>query len=177
MYSKNSSAWLQTLNYERDSSTEGRLINRGAQQGDPLGGLLFMASISQLIRRLKTTQESVVKFYLDDGTYMAPFNSMQEILNTLRSEETFAKHGVSLADKKTRIIMAERADTRDAIKDRQSYASKNNIPIENIILHHANIQVTRGESGRGNYGLEILGTHVGSIEYVSKKLIQQGAYH
>ena len=175
MYGTTSAAWLPKMSENPSREIPGRKVSKGFMQGDPLAVLMFCSSIAPLVRTLQNEgTNTMVKFYIDDGNYMADHNDMIKILKILQSKETEDKYGLILAIEKTRIVMAERTNTETAIKDRDRYSRENKIPIENIRLHPENTRVCRepGEERKRMeaYGAEVLGTPIGSKEFVTEHI-------
>ena len=72
---------------------------RGVQQGDPLGPVLFSLGISPITKALSQASLPLSLWYLDDGLILAPNSRIKDIIPTL--QQSFAQFGLSMNTKKT----------------------------------------------------------------------------
>ena len=161
IYGAESQLWLSiTDSYTSIVSSE------GAQQGDPLGPLFFAIATIPLLNQLRLTlDQGSVNAYLDDITQLAGFDSQCRAISLLKS--LAPRYGLSINFKKFKILMARCGNKTEADRRRCTYTTLcQGISQSNILSHPLDDPSSSDET----YGLEILGTPVGSQAFVTKYL-------
>jgi hypothetical protein len=140
------------------------LSAEGAQQGDPLGPLLFALAVMPLLKDLDHELHGIVRAYLDDTTLLGQFVFQTNSLTLLSNE--CQKYGLSVNFKKFHILMGSRPTLANALADQLSYSLLcPGIPMTNIKIHPDNLP-----SSSSSYGFVVLGTPVGTDEFVTDYL-------
>jgi hypothetical protein len=124
----------------------------GAQQGDPLGPLLFVIATLPLFQELQSILLSGhLRAYIDDLSQLAPFEQQIGAIQHLISSAP--SYGLTLNFKKFHILMASCPSDSEAQARRNTYVSLcPGVMFSNIILHPNN-----GLTNPTEYGLTLLG--------------------
>jgi hypothetical protein len=163
IYGDTPSLWFNLQsNYSSISSSQ------GAQQGDPLGPFLFAIAVFPLLEELqRQLPDGFIQAYIDDITQLAPFHSQCRALQSLC--QLAPQYGLSLNFRKFKILLGRCGSKELAAERRRVYQQLcPGILPANIVTHPDDDQSFPDHA----YGLEILGTPVGSAAYVQNHLHQ-----
>ena len=147
-------------NYSSISSSQ------GAQQGDPLGPLLFaLATIPWLEDLQRQLHDGFVQAYIDDITQLASFEAQCRAIQSLRT--LAPKYGLAINFRKFKILQGRCGSAELAATRRQHYQQLcPGILDSNIVTNPEDDQSYPADA----YGLEILGSPVGSPAFVRNYL-------
>jgi hypothetical protein len=161
IYDASPNLWFKSPPTPNQPPTVSSILSaEGAQQGDPLGPLLFALAVMPLLKDLDRALGGIVRAYLDDTTLLGQFVFQTNSLTLLSNE--CQKYGLSVNYKKFHILMGSRPTLEDALADQQAYALLcPGIPTTNIKIHPDNLP-----SSSSLYGFVVLGTPVGTDEFV-----------
>jgi hypothetical protein len=145
-----------------DNSYSFILSSEGAQQGDPLGPLFFAVAIIPLLEELQSQlHNGYINAYIDDLTQLAKFENQCQAIVKLK--ELAPQYGLKINFSKFKILMTKCGSVQEANHRCSTYTEicPGIIP-SNIILHPDDDPDSLPEA----YGLEILGSPVGSDAFV-----------
>jgi len=159
----------------------------GVQQGDALGTMAFCITIQPLLRSLKEHLENMfpdrlylILFYVDDGNIVAESDIMQEAIRFIKQHGQ--QYGYQLNTRKGTYLMGKKGCT-ESIMLKNSLINQLGISAMTIKIHPDDLQEyyqlqnleadqiqLRYKEDVQNYGVEILGSFVGTDEFIKHKL-------
>jgi hypothetical protein len=114
----------------------------GFHQGDVLANWCYIISIQPLLLEIKEMliknhpkECCVIKFYVDDGYFVAPFKAMQDIIQILDSSNTANKYGFKLNKLKGCYLMGKTNSSELSNKQFNILVEQHGLNPE-IIQHH-----------------------------------------
>ena len=134
----------------------------GVQQGDVLATLLFSLAINPLLKRLKEVLgNDFAKWFVDDGNLATNFDRMIQVLELLI--QIGPSYGYTLNLKKC-VYLLDRCDTNEEAIRRKNIIINLGFDPNNIRIHSDNggLEI--------DYGVKILGSFIGSKQYIQKGL-------
>lgn len=169
MYLDDSNGWY----YGLASGIEAIKSAEGYHQGDTMAGWGFLMTLNPLLKSLEEKIKDAFgerehwmgKYYVDNLTFSASWPVMQVILSHIELEGK--KYGFTFSKSKGDIIVPEQRSSQQAQLFKQKYASLGFSP-EIIKLHPAN--TTNDVEAKMNYGLKLLGSFVGTEEFIQHQL-------
>ena len=178
LYGSASNTWF----HGRENGIEGIHCEEGSQQGCNLGNLLCGMAYTPLSRGLSKllkddqAEGAFSKFFVDDGTMVAPFDSMIKVLDFIRQQGP--KVGYTINVQKSSYMIG-RCEAAEAMR-RRDLLIQYGLKEENILIHPDNFSNGQPDVDkrftREKFGAKILGSYVGSPEFIEsnldKKLLQ-----
>ena len=169
-YGTTTNLWYTFLD-DLDNSYYCSHINseEGAQQGDSFGPFLFsMGAHPLFIEADRIAGAGFCKALLDDGTVIAPHDDCIKVLKLFIEEGP--KYGFHLNPSKTKILLGICSNNQEAAERSASFNALLNIPqaqlSSNIMIHPDNADDKSDPEARRSYGTRVLGTPVGSDEFI-----------
>jgi hypothetical protein len=159
----------------------------GVQQGDALGTMSFCITLQPLLQSLKEHLDTIfpnrqfyILFYVDDGNIVAESDILYETIKYL--EQHGQKYGYQLNTRKGTYLMCKKGH-QESNTVKNKLINQLNISAETIRIHpddlqeYCQLQDMEAEQlqllyklDKQNYGVEILGSFVGSDEFIKHKL-------
>ena len=170
MYLEESTAWYHGL----PDNIKPVFCRNGYHQGDVLASWLYVMTIQPLLVHIKATIQSkfpdewfLVKFYVDDGNFIAPSKIMREIIKILQnSYETF---GYKLKSNKGCYLLGKCEDNQRA-ETRKTLLVNLGLDPSIIKIHPDNVPAAQKEEAEQTYGVKLLGAHIGTDAYIKTSL-------
>jgi hypothetical protein len=151
----------------------------GFHQGDVLANWCYIMSIQPLLveiqdmLRVKHPNEyHLIKFYVDDGYFVASFDAMQDIIQILDSENTVTKYGFIINKKKGGYLMGKCNSNQESQRQRKILTEQYGLDPGIIKINPVDIQCSSSENPRSTYGTKVLGSFIGDDEYITSQLLQ-----
>jgi len=168
MYLEESQQWYFGLPDNIKSIT----CKNGYHQGDVLATWAYIMTIQPLLVNIQTYLERnfpndihLVKFYVDDGTFVAPHHVMVEIIKLLMRPDVYNTYGYRLKLNKGCILLGKCENSATALTQKQYYEDLGFSP-DIVKIHPENDE--ENEFNIENYGAIVLGVPIGSDDYVRK---------
>ena len=170
LYGSQSTTWF----HGNDEGIKDIQCKEGSQQGCNLGNFLcgmaflpFINGISSIIQRAQV-DASFVKFFVDDGNIFSPFEIMLDILGYMRSEGPKFGYHMNLAKC---VYLLGRCDSFETAMSKKRHLMSHGLLSENIHIHPDNYLGV--EQFDEKYGVKVLGSYIGSPEFIKNKLEQK----
>ena len=142
--------------------------SEGFQQGDPASTLLYCLAIHNFLHGLQTYLLSLGPclplFFVDDGTIIGPHEIVVAAISYIN--EHGPRVGYRLNTSKGRLLLGQCASSTDALQHRQSYLDLGFLSSV-LLLHPSN---TNDPNAATSYGFKLLGSYVGSDEFILNSL-------
>jgi hypothetical protein len=171
MYAQDSECWFNMNNKIKVIQCK-----NGFHQGDVLGNWAYTMTIHPMLNELalhikQTFPDSkpLINFYVDDGTFAAEYEIINEILIFLQREDIFQKYGYKLNPNKCSLLLGSCGDP-ELLKTRLEELTKT-IPPDNIKTHPDDVTDDQ-ISAQVKYGIKLLGSFIGSDEFIKEQLIK-----
>jgi hypothetical protein len=163
IYGGKSNGWFFGLS-EDEKSVRSIDSVEGFHQGDVLGGWLYAMSIHPFIKEIDSIfkEDGLVKFYIDDGNIGGSFGKMCEAIALIKQEGP--KFGYYLNMKKGSYTLGKCRSTDEAIQRKATLVS---LGLAEEIIH---IHPDNDPNTKDRYGLPVLGSFVGSAEFIAEQL-------
>ena len=178
LYGSQSNTWFHGM----EEGIQGIRCEEGSQQGCNLGNLLcgmaflpFILEIAAIILR-GGAPSSFTKFFVDDGNVFCPFEVMLSVLDYILDEGS--KFGYRMNLGKSVYLMGYCGSFQTAL-DRKRRLIFRGLSAENIHVHPRDYQENAEfddvdvSDAVENYGAKVLGSFIGSPEYITRKLDQK----
>lgn len=155
--------WYNMLTQIREVLSE-----EGGMQGDSLMPFFFALGYSQLLSDMKLhIPNGILKAYLDDTAWRGPSDECLSVLQFIMREGS--QYGIELQEVKTKVLIGRKESAQVAKEVRERYKELLGVGAV-VLIHPDNLQQQERRSEM--YGIQILGTPVGSLEFVHKWLQQ-----
>jgi hypothetical protein len=163
-----------TAHFFEDSGNIRPISSRvGFHQGDVLATWLYIMSIQPMLKRIidhverEFGREEVVhvKFYVDDGNFMAPHHIMLSIISLL--ENAYDEFGYRLKKNKGSYLLGRCGSAEEANARAQGLIERGFSP-EIIKIHPENCEDK--DAAKVKYGTKMLGAFLGTDEYIQANL-------
>jgi hypothetical protein len=163
-----------TAHFFEDSGNIRPISSRvGFHQGDVLATWLYIMSIQPMLKRIidhverEFGREEVVhvKFYVDDGNFMAPHHIMLSIISLL--ENAYDEFGYRLKKNKGSYLLGRCGSAEEANARAQGLVERGFSP-EIIKIHPENCEDK--DAAKVKYGTKMLGAFLGTDEYIQANL-------
>jgi hypothetical protein len=172
MYLHESKAWY----YGLPDKIQSMVCKNGFHQGDVLATWLYLMTIHPLLLRInqhvKTTfgEDSIahIKFFIDDGNFMAPHEIMKSIIKLL--QDSHHEFGYKLKMDKGCYLLGKCTTNEEAADRVRTLVDTIGFSPEIIKVHPDNCAVADQEVARRSYGTKMLGTYIGTDEYIKFNL-------
>ena len=168
MYLQESQQWFFGL----PDSIKPVICKNGYHQGDVLASWLYIMTIQPLLKQISDMVKekhpgciSLVKFYVDDGNFVAPFEVMQDIIKLLKDPVTYDKYGYKLKMNKGCYLVGSLYGKVDEAKGRkQRLIDEFGFSPDIIKLHPDDGGVPE------SYGAQVLGAPIGTDAFIKQFL-------
>lgn len=169
MYLDQSTAWY----YGLPDEIKPIFCKNGYHQGDVLASWLYVMTIQPLLHHIQTEMKRLypnrfhlIKFYVDDGNFIAPFDMMLKIIEILQN--SFHGYGYRLKMTKGHYLLGKCETPQEALARRQTLLDIGFHP--SIIKIHPDNVTDENENAideaRKIYGVKLLGAFVGTDQYI-----------
>jgi hypothetical protein len=168
LYGSDSRAWFHGKAEGIDHINSQKGLHQGCTSGTwgyDMGTLPMIRELQEVIVRLDT--EGFAKFSTDDGTLAGSFESLYAGLEYLFSEGP--AYGYYLKLSKGKFLLGK-CDSDQVAQDQKQRLVQLGIQENNICIHPDNVQAEDKERAVANYGVKLLGTWLGTDEYVGINL-------
>jgi hypothetical protein len=153
------------------------LSAEGAHQGDVLGTWLFIMALQPFLLNLqKILEESggngLIRFYVDDGNLAADFETMTKLLKYVIEEGP--KYGFVIKQTSGSYLLGKCESKEVAMQRRDVMVNELGFS-ESIIHIHPDNCIGEDDHSTSvlNYGMTVLGSHIGTDEFIVSKLTQK----
>lgn len=172
MYLEESSAWF----YGLPDNIKAIMSRNGFHQGDVLASWMYMMTIHPLLvhiaQELKTLypdSHTLVKFYVDDGNFSAPYHIMLKIVEIVQG--SYERFGFKMKMNKGSILLGRCTHAEEAEQQR-SHLLEMGFDPSIIHIHPDNVvDIESKQQAMQDYGVKLLGSFVGHDAYVSRQLV------
>jgi hypothetical protein len=160
IYGTSSNAWYFGLK----TGIESIKSEEGIQQGDVLSMWFYAISIHPLLQRLRDIlgPDGFTKWYADDGYVNAPFEKMIQVIEVVKNFGPACGYYVKIS--KGTYLLGKCSDLETAIY-RKNQLIGLGLDENTIIIHPEN-----DPSTQTSYGCKILGSFIGTDEYIRTQL-------
>jgi hypothetical protein len=146
----------------------------GMNQGDVLATWGYCVGIHSFLQNLRDILglEGFVKFFCDDGNIHVPFDQMKLALQYIK--EHGPRYGYFIKHNKGRYLLGKCPDIQTA-NERMSWLKNYGLAEDILFFHPDNVELdpVRKEKAILEYGVNILGSFIGTDEYVTKCLAEK----
>ena len=171
MYLEKSKGWYYGLHDAIKEITS----SMGFHQGCVLASWLYamttyplLVHMDETIRREFGDQENLQKFYADDGNLNAPRPIMYRMIEILQAEGP--KYGYHIKANKGAYLIGKCASCEEAQNVSTHLQQTFRISPNVIQVHPDNVHIDQKEIQKKRYGFKVLGSFVGTDEYVKEQL-------
>jgi hypothetical protein len=164
--------WGSSLWTWADLKVQTIISDEGAQQGDPLGPLLYCLATLPLLKEMQANfPGGLLRAYIDDITLMGPSEAIFQCLTFLQTSAE--RYGLCLNGAKCKVVLG-RCGTQEALDEkRRTYSAHlQNIEVDEIRPHPEDYETVSQGDLEIHHGVKILGTPVGHPAYVQAELVQ-----
>ena len=168
MYLSSSNMWIYGFsNHVRNIQSV-----EGVQQGCPLSSwcyaMVTLPFLKKVAVELNAPLNGIVKGFVDDLTIAGPTENLLRTISYIKQEGSF--YGYSINFGKGCYLMAQKNDNETAISHFESLVSLG-LKESTIKIHPMNLKIEDGNMvNYSNYGTKLLGTHIGSFDYINDQL-------
>ena len=168
VYGTSSTVWY----YGLQTGSQPVQSAEGWQQGDVTGTFGYCASTFPLLQELKAlqAQNELLKFFVDDGSIGGAFASNVKLIEHLVGHGP--KYGYHLHKSKGTYLLGKCASQEEA-QQRKLQLIALGLADSIIRIHPDNVPNEEKEAAKLAYGTKILGTHIGTDEYIRANVNEQ----
>ena len=173
MYLDESTAWYY-------DNIEPILCRNGYHQGDVLASWLYVMTIQPLLLHIKNemarlfpNRSCLIKFYVDDGNFTAPFDMMLKIVEIL--QQNYHRYGYKLKPTKGHYLLGK-CQSAEVAQQRFQQLVDIGLHPSIIKIHPDNIGDSQDPETKTysikNYGVKMLGAFLGTDDFIRHNLAE-----
>ena len=165
LYGEASKVWYHGLH----EGTQSIDLQEGFQQGDPIATWCYNVAIQPLVQSMQQLQgqQGFTKFFVDDGNIAGNFDSNVQVIQLLLAQGP--QYGYNLHLGKGTYLLGKCVNNEQAQQRKQALID---LGFQETIIqiHPDNVPIEQQQEAKMKYGAKILGTYIGTNEYITANL-------